>query len=85
MRPTRWANPKRKIRQTAVSQKHQGPLRRSPKPFSLMVAGARNHRNRLDSPSRRMLSDCLAASPLGSSDVIEWELRGNGCGNLPGE
>jgi len=31
------------IHQTTVSQKHQGLRRRSPKPLSFMVAGARNH------------------------------------------
>jgi hypothetical protein len=49
-----------------------------------VVAGARNHRNRLDSPSRWMLPDCLASSQLNPREPIAWELRGNGPGNFLG-
>ena len=48
-----------------------------------VVAGARNHRSRLASPSRWMSSDCRTSSPPGpgSTDLIPWELGGNGPGN----
>jgi hypothetical protein len=51
-----------------------------------VVAGVRNHRNRLASP-RGGYRPIRVSSPLGRgpSDLIAWELGGNGSGNLLGK
>jgi len=55
--------------------------------FGLFKSRARNHRNRLASPSRWMSSDCRTSSPLspGSGDPIAWELGWEWTWESPGK